>query len=181
MFKIHQVRLGLATNSSSTSIESAQELTKLASMVETFGIPSRQVNCQYVMGSTSMYEFEAILRAAAERRMRITLLGYKTNGRGEQFKPQDYSKWGETLKKVNEETGFGLKIGIDTALAAESQSQLADLGVPKWCYEVQEGKFSMYIDAVAKKSSYGASLAMRPLKNKPYHLQEEITQHFARY
>lgn len=168
------------------SIEKADELKKLAALRDTYEIPNHKLNCQYVMGSSSNYDFEQILRVSAERGLRVTLLGYKTNGRGDQFKPKDYSTWTETLKKVHEEHKWRLKIGIDTALAAEYQGQLADLGIPKWCYEIEEGKFSMYIDAVTKKtakSSYGPSLTMRPLKetNGYGRLGDEIVQHFAQF
>jgi len=169
------------------SIESAKDITKLAALRDTYHIPNHKLNCQYVMGTARSYEFEQILTTAAERRIRVTLLGYKTNGRGDQFEPKDYSDWAEVFKKVHDAQRWGLKVGIDTALAAEYQGQLADLGVPKWCYEIKEGKFSMYIDAVAKKSaksSYGPSLTMRPLKgHRAYSddLMNEITQHFAAY
>jgi hypothetical protein len=170
------------------SIVSAQEVVLLADLRDQYGIPARQINAQYVMGTSDMVEFEQILKTAVEKKLRLTLLGYKTNGRGDQFEPKDYSDWTTILKTVNEEAKGYFQIGIDTALARDYQGQLADLGVPKWCYEVEEGKFSMYVDAVTSKvakSSYGESLAMRPLEHtgsygaKP--LKGEILEHFARY
>jgi hypothetical protein len=170
------------------SVEKAADLEKLAALRDVYSIPERQLNCQYVMGTTGLYEFERLLEAAAERRMRVTLLGYKQDGRGDQFKPEDYSGWPAVLKKIHDEHKWGIRIGIDTALAREYQGQLADLGVPKWCYEVEEGKFSMYVDAVTKrtaKSSYGASITRRPLtqpKDTWYgKLKDEILEHFAAY
>lgn len=170
------------------SVEKATALEKLAALRDVYEISGEQIGCQYVMGTTGMAEFERILRTAAHHHMRITLLGYKANGRGEQFKPVDYTKWTAVLRMVNHENKGYLKVGIDTALADEFQSQLADLGVPRWCYEVVEGKFSMYIDAVAHKtakSSYGPSLTMRPLESTSLsswgRLEDEITEHFSRY
>lgn len=166
------------------SVERAKDLQKLATIRDKHKIPDQKMNCQYVMGSTHIDSFERLLEAAVEHQLRLTLLGYKTNGRGDKYKSFDYSKWVEVLKKVHEKNPWGLNIGIDTALAAEYQKQLTNLGVPKWCYEVKEGKFSMYIDAVAKKmakSSYGPSLTMRPIKETRWdRLGGEITKHFAK-
>lgn len=168
------------------SVEKAEDIEKLTAFRDVYSIPDRQLNCQYVMGTTNLYEFERLLDVAAERRMRITLLGYKTDGRGDKFEPQDYSKWTAVLKKATDKHRW-IRVGIDTALARDYQAQLADLGVPKWCYEVEEGKFSMYIDAVAKKTakaSYGPSLTRRPLSRKDHggwNLRGDILEHFATY
>ena len=166
------------------SIDNAADLDEIASARDTYGIPDAKVNCQVVMGLLDEHEFEEVLEHAAARRMRVTLLGYKTNGRGAQVEPKDYSGWVKTLKDVHARTKYGLRVGIDTALALEYQGQLDAIGVPKWCYEVKEGSFSMYIDAVTMKtarSSYGEALAMRPLKTRGYRLDEEIVSHFAEY
>lgn len=166
------------------SIDHAQDLEEIASARDVYGIPNTKVNCQLVMGLVDEYQFRAALEAAAARRMRLTLLGYKTNGRGSKVKPKDYSGWVGVLKKVYEESTYGLSIGIDTALAQEYQGQLEAAGVPGWCYEVREGAFSMYIDAVTKKtarSSYGEALAMRAIKNKGFNVADEIAEHFAGY
>jgi len=171
------------------SVERWDDVEKLASLRDVYEIPDRQLNCQYVMGTSSTADLRVLLREAKARHIRVTLLGYKENGRGADFKPRDYSDWVQVLKEVHEEDGWGLKVGIDTALAAEFQSQLGDLGVPRWCYEVLEGKFSMYVDAVAWKtarSSYGSSLAMRPLAKFERwggygKVAEELTEHFARF
>lgn len=171
------------------SVENWQDVEKLASLRDVYEIPNRQLNCQYVMGTSSLSDFRVLLREAKERKIRLTLLGYKQNGRGSEYEPRDYADWPKILKEIHDEPGYGLKIGIDTALAAGYQSQLGDLGVPRWCYEIEEGKFSMYVDAVAWKtarSSYGPSLAMRPLTELERwggygKLQEELVEHFARF
>lgn len=171
------------------SVDTARDVEKLAVIRDTYGISPEQLNCQYVMGSSDLASFEAILTLAMERDMRLTLLGYKTNGRGSQFQPEDYSDWIPVLKEVYKRPKWGMRLGIDTALAAQYEEQIKDFGIPAWCYEVEEGKFSMYIDAVAQKaakSSYGSSLLMRPLKHLNINtygeeLKGEILEHFARY
>ena len=167
------------------SIDNAADLEEIATVRDTYGIANEKVNCQVVMGLVSQFEFEAIMEAAAARRMRVTLLGYKTNGRGSEVTPQDYSWWVKTFKEVYDRTKYGLRIGIDTALAQQYQAELDALQVPQWCYEVKEGAFSMYIDAVTKKtaaSSYGEALTMRPLQSAVHKdLAGQIAEHFARY
>lgn len=168
------------------SVDCAGDVDALASMRDTYEIDDKKINAQFVMGTLRDYGFEQLLETAARRHIRLTLLGYKTNGRGGGYEPEDYSGWIDSLKKVRVAVGWGPKLGIDTALAAEYQSQLSDAGVPRWCYEVEEGKFSMYIDAVAYKaarSSYGEVLAMRPLKARgPYsRIGAEIAEIFAAF
>lgn len=184
----HKRRLAILehTGAFAFSIDTADDLADIASARDAYGISGSKVNCQLVMGTVNEYEFEEILEHAASRSMRLTLLGYKTNGRGSQVKPQDYSRWVEIFKTVLDRSRFGLKLGIDTALAQDSGPALEALGVPSWCYEVKEGAFSMYIDAVTRKtgpSSYGEALAMRPLKSKDAYsgLAEEILGHFVEY
>ena len=55
---------------------------------------------QYVLGSSPMEEFEAILRIAGEEKIRVTILGYKRVGLGATVEPQDYSAWIDVLMKV---------------------------------------------------------------------------------
>lgn len=83
---------------------------------------------------------------------------------------------------------------VRLGLATNSSSSHAS-GVPDWCYETKEGAFSVYVDAVAKKTgraSYGSSLTMRPLKSATQNvrvsfgghqpsLSDELKEHFAAY
>lgn len=166
------------------SVETPKDIAKIATIKAAYEIPNEKINCQYIMGSQPKWDFEALLRTAANSHVRLTLLGYKQDGRGSAFKPHDYSGWCQTLKSLIEK-GIFPRIGIDTALAAESKKDLDDLEVPTWCYEVVEGKFSMYVDAVTQKtarSSYGPGLIMRPLKvTSTWDLTQEISLHFAIY
>lgn len=183
------------------SVESSDDIKKLAALRDTYAIPSEQLNCQFVMGTGGTdfkYDFERafaeLLTVADMCRMRLTLLGFKTDGRGHTVTPVDYSAWPTVLKRVHDQRPYGLQIGIDTALASAYQGQLADLGAPKWCYEIQEGKFSMYVDAVemtTARSSYGSDLVRHHIKSSavPHihrsyssrDLGEEILEHFAKY
>jgi hypothetical protein len=115
------------------------------------------------MGSSSLYVLEQIVRECAHSNIRLTLLGYKTTGRGSSFKPEKYDGWLEMIEKMRAERVY-VNIGIDTALAAESTAALDKTGISRRLYATREGTFSMYLDAVDMKvgpSSYVSDLAMR--------------------
>jgi MoaA/NifB/PqqE/SkfB family radical SAM enzyme len=143
------------------SVDSEDEVVELATLLELNGIKTmdpngaRVVTLQYVMGSTNEYKFEKILEAAKKHNLRITLLGYKTTGRGAHFKPQPYTSWVKIVRKVY---GKGyVAVNIDTALASEFEKELKKKGVPSWLFHTTEGSFSMYVDAVEHRiapSSY---------------------------
>jgi MoaA/NifB/PqqE/SkfB family radical SAM enzyme len=119
-------------------------------------------NFQVVVGSCPEEEFKQMLKLicnigvpwASEMesddnyhlQSGLTLLGYKLTGRGNEFKHYSYN-WFNILQelKIN-------NIGIDTVLAKDIDRRKE---ISKTLYETEEGKFSMYIDAVARK--YGPS------------------------
>ncbi len=110
-----------------------------------------RINFQYVMGSTDLNEFKKIMKLLEKEDIRITLLGYKENGRGNDFIPHDYKNWLDVIQKTK------ALVSIDTALASEFEKELLDLKVKKETFHVKEGGYSLYIDAVKNKmypSSY---------------------------
>lgn len=165
------------------SVTEPEEIKNLASKMEHNGFPLEKASVQYVMGSTSEYVFKHILEDAAKHDLRITLLGYKTVGRGDEFKPHDHSEWAKIVEQVHEK--HYINLGIDTALAAQYQEQLDN--IPKYMYSIREGCFSMYIDAVRGKmgeSSYANPLKMKPLtieKYKPNDVEKQIYKAFASF
>jgi hypothetical protein len=138
-----------------------------------------KLHFQYVMGSTELEDFASILNLAGTLHVPLTLLGYKQVGRGPAFKVHDYSLWGEIVAKERPRP----RLSIDTALAATSGQVLADLKVPSWLYDVQEGKHSMYIDAVTKRiapSSFCAQEQYVSIANLEYgSLENAIRNSFA--
>ena len=148
------------------SVDKAEDVRKLAALLEANDIDDDLASVQYVMGSSSLYVLEEIVRECAHSNIRLTLLGYKTTGRGSSFKPEKYDGWLEMIEKVRK-AGVYVNIGIDTALAAESGAALDKAGICRRLYATREGAFSMYLDAVDMKvgpSSYVSDLAMRRVK-----------------
>lgn len=122
--------------------------------------PSELLNIQYVMGSTSIEEFEKTLRKAMQEKLNITLLGYKEVGRGNSFISESYDNWLNVVKKIKQEFNgiYPLpNISIDTALAAQYKEEVKKNNISEKTYHTTEGNFSLYIDAVQMKmapSSY---------------------------
>lgn len=111
-----------------------------------------------VLVKVTSYLRAAVLEAKAAD-VPVTLLGYKTNGRGASCAPVSYDWWIDAVKSAHCEGADWRtpQIGIDTALASEYENELKEAGVPSWLFHTKEGKFSMYIDAVEGKlapSSY---------------------------
>lgn len=161
------------------SADDATHVAKIAHLADLYDLGNR-VTIQYVMGLESRYGFEDMLRRCEEHYLRLTLLGYKPIGRGSTFKPHDYSTWFESVKKMADQHKCP-SLSIDTLLAQQWLPSLVAAGVPKWLYHLEEGKFSMYIDAVDKvcgPSSYDGPRI--PLKDG-YHMDEELLRAYATF
>lgn len=110
--------------------------------------PVPKATIQHVVGTTDEAGFKALLLACSTRKLPVTLLGYKTVGRGLLYQPKAFD-WVSVVRDVVKDKH--LRIGIDTVLADTSYQALKDAGVPEWCITRLEGKFSAYIDAVEGK------------------------------
>ena len=116
------------------------------------GIPKDRVNLHYVMGLQPEDMFVSYLIAARFAGLRVTLLGYKTTGRGGDGPPHEYGSWWVEAVSGLVASGLCPTLSIDTPLAGEFAGRLP---VDKKLYHTREGAFSMYVDAVAGK--FGAS------------------------
>jgi hypothetical protein len=125
---------------------SAENAAQIRSAAKLFrNIPKRFVNLHYVMGLGDREHFKEYLTAAAEAGFRVTLLGYKTSGRGKDVIPFPYDWWIEAVNELIAE-GNCPSLSIDTPLADQYHGEMP---VPTYSYHRNEGAFSMYIDAVA--------------------------------
>lgn len=109
------------------------------------------INLQYVMGTTDLNQLKNILLESSYKNLNITLLGYKTVGRGDSFIPDNYDGWIEVVREVKsilQKEGKYLHVSIDTALAAQYKDELEEMGVNLKTFHTTEGNFSLYIDAV---------------------------------
>jgi hypothetical protein len=102
-----------------------------------------QLHFQYVIGTGSDDDLRGVFEKAEYDR--VTLLGYKTNGRGKTFQARLDQDW---ITITNQCRLY--KFGIDTALARQWSMELKRLKIPLNTWHTEEGKFSCYVDAVQK-------------------------------
>lgn len=126
-------------------------------------IPDERINLHYVMGLQQREDFAKFLIEARRQNYRVTLLGYKFTGRGANIIPFEYPWWMETISELMS-IDLCPTLSIDTALAKQYEYELEEILSTK-LFHVDEGKFSMYIDAVKMKmgaSSYEKISDMEP-------------------
>jgi len=145
---------------------SSQCIRELITLLDYNEIPREKASIQLVMGATSKYAFDKILKETNQRNLGVTLLGFKNVGFGADFTPTDYDWWIDSVKQAREGRAYGANISIDTVLAAQYEEALIEADMPAWMFETKEGGFSCYIDAVDKKigpSSYCDPSEMKDL------------------
>lgn len=125
------------------SAETAGQIRSAAKLMR--DIPKSKVNLHYVMGLGGREHFKEYLQAAHEVGYRVTLLGYKTTGRGKEVIPFPYDWWIEEVDELIKASRCP-DLSIDTPLAEQYDGKMP---VDSFMYHTQEGKFSLYIDAVA--------------------------------
>ncbi len=159
------------------STEDADQVKKLGALLTTLEWPrDKSPNVQYIVGVGSAYQFENVLKETLNAGLKVTLLGPKTTGRGKDHS-WDKFEWFKIIREMNKK---GLDIGIDTALAQKFSEELKKAKVPEWCYQKEEGKFSMYIDAVEKTVS--PSSYCKPEDKVPYiHVGNAIQENFSKW
>jgi len=113
--------------------------------------PQPKLSFQYIPDAYDLSNFKAVLDAVPPY-LTLTLLGYKEVGRGK-TRPYTHHDWLDLIKKME----YRPTIAIDTQMAKQYKDQLDKHKISSKMYYTQEGRFSMYIDAVEKKyakSSY---------------------------
>ena len=127
------------------SAEDAKHVSLAAEMFAS--VDPSKVNLHYVMGLGDRQHFVQYLLTARYHGYRVTLLGYKTSGRGGDVTPHNYDWWIDSVRTLAER-GLCPTLSIDTPLAAEYDGVMP---VDGRLYHTREGAVSMYIDAPAMK------------------------------
>jgi hypothetical protein len=152
------------------SVHRAEDVDKLKALLNYNEINLEKVSIQIVMGTMDEWEYSRIIERAGRAGLAVTLLGYKTAGRGQNVKPKKYNWWLDSYKKLREsQPGYSPSLSIDTTLAAEYEQQLLAADIPSWMFHTKDGTFSMYIDAVERKvgpSSYCTESQMQDFDSK---------------
>lgn len=143
----------------------------------------RKVGIQCIPELLDDATFERILEWASQNVSRVTLLGYKTTGRGAAFSGRIRRPAGFWLKKTRSHCAW-MPVAIDTVLAASSEKALRKAQVPGWSYHTLEGKFSAYVDAVTGRmgpSSFATELDELDLSAGAEEIASSVREGFARY
>jgi hypothetical protein len=127
------------------SCSTADDVQALIYHAGASGIDESMFTVHYVLGSSPMEELTKMMGVISSTQFSLLLLGYKETGRGCDFTPHDNSKWWEVLPK------YWLSVGIDTCVAKKYKKELKALKINNIMYYDEEGKFSMYVDAVDEK------------------------------
>ena len=147
------------------SVHTADHLSKVFKIKNALG--KNNVVAQHVVGSVDIGETALLLEECWKQGVDVLLLGYKNVGFGANVEQHDMTGL-DTLLKLRQDQSlsasgrvrWGTKfsmLGVDTAFVQQFDPILDDLNIPKVLKTSEEGKFSMYIDAVALKqgpSSY---------------------------
>lgn len=125
------------------SAETAAQVRSAAKLMRM--IPKEKVNLHYVMGLGDREHFRAYLQAAHEVGYRVTLLGYKTVGRGKDVVPFPYGWWVEEVTSLVDADECP-DLSVDTPLADQYDGQMP---IEKYAYHTKEGAFSLYLDLLS--------------------------------
>jgi len=165
------------------SAESVRDVQRLAAKVKKTNFPADKVSVQYVLNVGG--NLRGILDECRRNYFRLTLLGFKTTGLGREF-PQIPENWIEVVKKFQQRDW--LQLGVDTSVVKTYGKQIQEeLKVNPTLYTAEEGKFSMYIDAVERKigpSSFCPDWQYQPLPvqewrhGENYPNQEKLVEAF---
>ena len=157
------------------SVHSAKELNKVTKIDQVlngnrgWGDRRVQVTAQHVVGSVDISETAQLLDACWDSGVDLLLLGYKPVGFGALHAPHDLTGLDTLLRlRRDRKPHWRAKIsmlGVDTAFVQQFGQLLTELDIPQVLITSEEGKFSMYVDAVTLTqgpSSYMPDL-MEPL------------------
>lgn len=137
------------------SVHSADQLSKVKKIQSAF-TDSRKIKivAQHVIGSVDMAVTALLLEECWKDGIDLLLLGYKDVGFGADVEKYDMEGI-DTLLKLRQ--GYDIKwgarvstLGVDTAFVQQFNPLLEEIGIPHVLKTNEEGKFSMYVDAVAK-------------------------------
>jgi len=165
------------------SAEYARDVKKLYSLVTSYPLEAdiaHKVSIHVIPGVVGEGYLREILALCASLGFTVLLLGYKSVGRGRDYKPQacNWLKIVQDLKKAH----LYPRIAIDTELARMWRDELEEAGYSRLLYATEEGKFSCYIDAVSgmiAPSSYAAE--QYPLDLTPRGCAESIKERFTKF
>jgi len=103
-----------------------------------------ELSAHYILGLVNTGRLIGDIKSMSKHVNRITLLGGKNTGRAKEIKYQKVNIE-KVIKHCQEE---GISLGMDTKAIQDYKEDLDRLEIPEILRTSEEGKFSLYIDAV---------------------------------
>ncbi len=135
------------------SVHDASDLERVIPIVKAikpdgYKNPRPQVQLQMIPQVTDPATLTAALKfVGSTPHVGLTLLGFKTTGFGGEYPIDTTRSPADWMPLVKEHLRYQ-GVAIDTLLAGQCQEELDGDNVPEWSYHTEEGKWSMFIDAV---------------------------------
>lgn len=129
------------------SAETPVQIRAAAKLLTRGNVPLSKANLHYVMGLGNREHFREYLEAAHEVGMRVTLLGYKTSGRGKEVIPHPYDWWIDEVSDLIRRDVCP-SLSIDTPMSAKYGGKMP---VEDHMHFSREGAYSLYIHAPTMK------------------------------
>lgn len=136
-----------------SGLERMAENHKLYGAMSENDVPTNKACVQYVVGAGQDFDLEEIIDICRSLGLRLTLLGWKSVGRGKEKKPVLSSVKAYGIFKKAKKANRLPSLSIDTVLAAEWGGRLVEDGISPKLFAANEGEHSMYVDAVAMSAS----------------------------
>ena len=159
------------------SVEEVQDFTKILTKAKEYNFPTSKINIQIVDQVFNNYHLEYLLKEMDKEAVRrLTILGFKENNRGKDFKKKGSTL--EVLLNTLKENKYWINIAVDTKFIQDYEKEIKKADISNKLYHKEEGLYSGYIDAVEgtfNKSSYTTEPS-KPITNNPDRHWEEYSE-----
>lgn len=135
--------------------------------------PTKHVMVQHVLGTLNAADTLQLIFETRSAKLPLLLLGYKSVGFGKSGTPHPMALLLEEFKRTPY-AFTNLTLAVDTALVTNHPELMEFFDANKILVTSEEGKFSMYIDAV---ENFMASSSYTDESRKPYTIQRATSTH----
>jgi hypothetical protein len=165
------------------SVNNLTDLAKITKAWQGANLPWEMRNKVAIQAIPALLDedtLRALFTASQNNNWRLTLLGYKHSGRGEEFASTLIKRRSDWWVKMWAKEFSETALSIDTTLALSCQKALEAKKVPTWQYHTREGAWSMYVDSVTQTvaaSSYDGNGTPLAAGNLTKQLQEAFDKY----
>ena len=164
------------------SVHTAKHLDKVNRIQDALGI-SCKVTAQHVVGSVDLEETALLLEESWSQGIDVLLLGYKNVGFGAHQPPHSMDTMDTLLrirqgKQAHWDARFSM-LGVDTAFVQQFAPILNELEIPHELMASEEGKFSMYVDAVEMQQGPSSYMPLSMCDVDHHNVEQSIRQAYA--